>query len=317
MKLLPISPDANGTIDGTLHYALLANMPLSESMADADAVVVPIAYHPNYVFNPALLTIKKLVVILDYLEFGWDATEKENVLGLKNLHQFGHLASEEWSKLDEWIRLSETRMITFKRELFQRNVSDSMLPAEFPCLRDIPPVQTREEFDARPIEVFNSWGLSNPARPRLHGCIFITSQDTGFHVVDSWDQDNRFEPRTWASIHSPWYNRKPMDLVDSWNVRSKISVSLPGAGVKCFRSSEAPRGSIMALREDNLVWSYPWVNGRNCIRLTEGLEIADLLDATKRTDLYDIYRASQETIAKYRSEPYVRDYMLPKIAERL
>jgi len=316
MKLLVISPDASGTIDGTLHYHVLAHLPTTEGMAACDAVVVPIAYHGDYRFNPGLLAIKKPVILLDYLEMGWDAGDKENVLGRGALKQFGHLASEEWSKLDAWVR-DHPPVLTLKRELHQRDVSYTIQPAEFPCLRPLPPLQSKAEYDARPIEVFFSWGLSHPSRQRLHGDIFRNAHDSGIHVVDGWHQDGHFEKRTWATIHSPWYARQPIDVVDTWNSRAKISVSLPGAGQKCFRSAEAPRGSIMALQDDMMAWSYPWENYKNALWLVPGSEFKNLTLVTDRADLYDIYANSQQTCAKYFAPTYARDYLAPTISSRL
>lgn len=315
MNLLLLSPDASGAIDGTLKKMVL-NLPITDSSAFSDAAIVPIAWHPNFVFNTDLLKYKGKIIILDYLEMGWDAADKGNVLGRDDLTPFGHLSGDEWTNLSAWVSVHPP-VLTFKRELHENDRSDTLIPAEFTGLKPIPPIQSKAEFEARPMEVFFSWGLSNPSRPNLHGKIFQNAHCSGIHVIDGWEQDGRFEPHTWATIHSPWYARQPIEAIDRWNVRAKLSVSLPGAGVKCFRSAESPRGSIMALHRDKLAWSHPWVHGENCIRIGESVEFNDLLESTRRDDLYDIYIRSQETAAKYLTAPYCRDYLVPAIAARL
>lgn len=303
-------------MDGTLRANVLNHLPLTESLADADAVIVPITYHADFIFNPGLLALKKPVVILDYMEMGWDAGDKENVLGRNALQQFGNFNSDEWTMLDRWASRHPIAL-TFKRELHERDLSDTMLPCEFPCGGNIPSIQTKAQFDARPLEVFSSWGLSHPSRQRLHGEIFISAHAYGINVIDGWNQEGRYQRRNWATIHSPWYDRKPMDVIDGWNQQARIGISLPGAGRKCFRSAEAPCGSIMALLEDDMAWSFPWIDGINCIRLTEGEEFFDLETATRHSDLFDIYVESQHTIARYGCERYAREYILQSIEKIL
>jgi hypothetical protein len=48
--------------------------------------------------------------------------------------------------------------------------------------------------------------------------------------------------------------------------QSKITVSLPGSGEKCFRSSEAPLNSVMAMLDYNssILWQAGW-NETNCV----------------------------------------------------
>lgn len=319
MKLFVQSCDAGGDVNPIIRKTLLDYLPMTDSIAQADAVVVPVCFVNNFRFQVDLYRIKKPIVILDFLEFGWDADQKPNMLGTGSLRQFGHLASDEWDRLDTWAK-SHSAVLTFKRELHSRDKRDNVLPIEFPYHLPIPEVQTREQFDARPLEVFSAWGLSHPTRQALHGDIFRQSHREGINVIDAWDQDGHFESRNWATIHVPHYNRKSLAEVMRWNERAKISVSLPGAGVKCFRSAEAPVGSIMALHYDTMEWTYPWTHGENCIQMTPDFEVSTLLAATRFPrvpSLYDIYRASQETIAKYQSARYAREHVLAQIEARL
>jgi hypothetical protein len=72
----------------------------------------------------------------------------------------------------------------------------------------------------------------------------------------------------------------------------------------------------MALQRDDLAWSYPW-DDTNSIGLTPEMDFFSLLEATKRTDLYDLYCASDANMRKYESVAYARDYVLPEIQKVL
>lgn len=317
MRFYIQSFDQTWDVNPTIGESILKHLPCVDAIGLADAVIVVVCYKPNYRFHPQLMGITKPIVLLDFTEYGWDAGDKNNVLGTGMTQQFGHLAGEEWGKLDDWVG-SIYPLVHFKRELFAKDKSDRLLPIEFPCMRAARPIQTKEEFDARSLEVFNCWGLSHPIRQKLHGDIFRNAHDCGINVIDSWAQDDHFEGRSWATIHSPHYDRKPIEYVMQWNHKAKISVSLPGAGIKCFRSAESPVGSIMALQGDDLAWSIPWEHGVNCLRLETEDSFGSLLRHGWKDDyLFDIYRVSQETIAKYRAEAYTREYVLPAIKERL
>lgn len=309
-----LSPDATGARDGTVQAGLLDHLPNQVgSVLEADVIVVPISFLATYKFNEALHGLKKPYVLIDFLEFGWDAGDKNNILGSGMTQQFGHLNNSEYAKLDQWVWDHPPRL-TFKRELFKRDVSPTMLPVEFPCQMEIPLIQSKEEFDKRPLDIFFPWGFSHPSRPRLHGDIFRNAHVGAYTFVDHWDDLGHVVGNLWASIHTPWMRRHPISEVMRWNQRAKISVSLWGAGKKCFRHTmEAPVGSIMALPSDNLAWSFEWDHGMNCIRLDEKHEIDSLMNATTRQDLYEIYKNGQCTVARYCSRRYVDEYIMTEI----
>lgn len=315
MKLYIQSFDAEWDVNPMVRDGILNHLPLTDAMGLADAVIVVVCYKANYRFNVALQGINKPVILMDFTEFGWDAGTNKNVLGGGGYFtQFGHLNSDEWKKLDRWAQ-DHPVILHFKRELFHKDRTPRLIPIEFPCVIPARPVQSKGEFDARSIEVFNCWGLSHPARQWLHGDIFRNAHAKGINVIDAWS--HRIEGRAWASIHTPHYDRRQIGEVMDWNHRAKISVSLPGAGVKCFRSAEAPVGSIMAMWRDELAWSIPWIHCRDCITLTPGCEFEELQVASKLHGLYDIYRNGQETIDSYRSTRYVREYVKPAIESAL
>ena len=117
MNLHIISAHADGHIDGTAKLALYHHLPQTPNRNNADAVMVVISHYENYKFNEALLSIKKPVVFVDFMEyFGF--------LQLGVTHRFGidplprNIADiAEWQKLDAWVR-DNPPLAYFKRELF-------------------------------------------------------------------------------------------------------------------------------------------------------------------------------------------------------
>lgn len=320
MKLHLMSPDAHGRIDGTLNANLYGHLPLA-SYEDCDAVVVPVSYYGDYAFNTRLGDIRKPVIVVDFMEYygAWDEVDT---------HLFGKTGGRAtalplpagYEVFDAWVEAVKPALY-FKRELLAKDRSDTVIPIEFPCYLGGWEMENEANFNARKVEVFNCWGFSNPLRPKLHGEIFENMCGFGLNLIGAFDHfDHRMSeniPRLWATIFQPHFTRMPMSQVLLRQSQSKLAVSLPGAGIKCFRSGEAPVNSIMALPEDNLAWSFPWVHGENCIRLDPENLFWSLDDATKRDDLHKIYLASQQTVDRYRTRRYLDEYLLPEIAKRL
>jgi hypothetical protein len=317
VKLFLMSSDESGNIDPTPLHQIFKRLPLTTDLSQADAVVVPVAYFGNYKFNHNLTSLKKKIILFDFTEFGWPwHGQSDNVLGRGAFKNFPHLNTPEYAMLDKWAS-DFPATIHFKRELRKCDQSANMFPVSFLC--DIPPepIQSKEEFNARPIEVFYNWGYSHPSRRRLHGEIFCKADSKNIHVIDSLDHGDHFEgSRNWVTVHTPHYARKPMSHLMHWQKRAKLTVSMPGAGITCFRSAEVV-GSIMALQYDPLSWAYDWFNGVNCIRLSPGKEFEELNQALERDNLHDIYVASQESIDKWRPHRFIPEYVIPKIQERL
>lgn len=94
-------------------------------------------------------------------------------------------------------------------------------------------------------------------------------------------------------------------------------MSLPGAGVRCFRDFEAAAGSIPAFAHTGLGWSFPFVHGQNCIELHLQKVWEDLYEATQRDDLYEIYVASQDNTQNYLGPNYVQRHIIPSIEKRI
>lgn len=317
-----MSPDAAGRIDGTIQAHLFSGFPdVSSAPHDCDVILVPISTFTDYRFNPKLHDIKKPWVLLDYCELEWNYFDLCNPTLL-----FGRNAKEcrwlnpHWHPLDDFVR-ENPPAVYFKRELLAKDATETVRPIDWPVYFGSPELDTEDKFNTRPIEVFFQWGYSSPYRPQLHAAMFDAMATHGLGVISETDHFHGYftNPcaRTWASIFSPHYARKPITTTQWYQERSKISVSLPGCGKKCFRHGEACWNTIMALHRDGLAWSYDWTHGVNCIRLIPGEEFQDLNAWTKRPELFQIYLAGNETMEKYRKQNYVENYLTPLIEARL
>lgn len=320
MKIHIIGADARH-VNPIIRQSLLNHLtPQVGSIAHADVVVVPLVDTVGYTFNPQLHNISflgKKWVLLDYIEYGANKSPK---------HAFGDGSTmavmgdrhEEWLKLDSFIQ-SHRPSAYFKRELRLDYADASILPLEFPStvMRHTP--QDKATFDARPIEVFNVWGYSNDIRPYAHCQILQTANASGRpFCTDVRHLKYECRGRTWVSHHSPYYDRVQISTILEWQAKAKISVSLPGCGVKCIRHGEAASTSIMAMVDDGARWSFPWEHHVNAIVIDTANHISGWLEHFSRVDaLYDIYRAGLENHDRYISDRYANEYIIPKIKERL
>lgn len=322
MRVHVLSPDGANRVDGAVTAHLLSGFPdKSSSPHDCDVIMVPVTTLQGFRFNPKLRDIKKPWVLLDFCELEWNYFDLGNdtMLFGKNAKECRWL-NPHWHPFDEFVR-ENPPVVCFKRELLAKDATDTIRPIDWPVYFESPILHTEEQFNSRVLEVFFQWGYSSPHRPRLHGEIFQAMATHGIGVISEPDHFHGYfaNPcaRTWASIFTPHYARKPITTAQWYQERAKLTVSLPGCGTRCFRHGEACWHTIMALHNDNHLWSYPWNHGENCIRLQPGHEFENLDGATKRSDLFSIYLAGNATMEKYRTWNYVPDYLTPLIEARL
>lgn len=319
MRFHIISADAAGQIDGTAKLSLYDHIPQTNSITSCDAVIVPISYFENFRFNESLYHIKKPIVIVDFMEyFGF--------LPLGETHLFGsgelpvNLRDNlEWDRLNRWV--FGINKVYFKRELFDDFSQLAVHPIEWPCTHPAWPIESKEAFDSRPFEVFYNWGYSNHLRPQMQASILSLMAAGKIDVISSFDHIDAkiHEPQPkWIAIHSPHTHRRPFSEIQLRQAQSKCSISLPGSGVCCFRSVEAPLHTMPVICDYGKRWSIPWVHGENCIRLFESGVTAHWLSETmKDKDLHQIYVNAQETLDRYRSTRYVNEYFIPIIQQHL
>lgn len=316
-----VSPDRNGKLDGPVHFIL--------KELKTDIPLVPVTFYQDYQFDQSLYWKLDNYILFDFCEYGandWDMQET-HLWGI-NSKKFPQTQTHEWEKFDEFVA-KKPPLIYFKRELLQKDFKLGIYPIEYPSFHPPYPVQSEKEFNMRPLQVFFCWGHSHESRRVLHGNIFSNAAIKGYGVVDNFnfiDQAKREYKDLWVTIQTPHYARISMEEVLNINGQAKLSVSMPGAGIKCFRHSESPVNSVMVMRNDNLAWSYPWIAGLDCIKF--GLPVTkdgirgvlgqwDAIEVMENwlnhDGLYGIYKKGVEKLDKYRLSNYVNNYLSPII----
>lgn len=322
---MTFSAHRNGQLDAPT-YNLLKEISI-------DIPIVPLNNFSNYEFNDELYNLDKWV-LADFLEMGANDYDRQETLVFGyNSHKFKKAQTEEWKKFDKFVR-EKPPILTLKREFLAKDsLWRNIYPIDFPCFHSPQPIQTKEEFDARKIELFHFWGHSHEIRRATHGNIFVNSTKRGYGVIDNFyhiRQGINEYNRVWVTIQVPHYARIPMEQIIFINGNSKLSLSLPGAGAKCFRMAESPMNSIMVMEEDKMVYAHPWIHGFNCIKipLSDDMDeirgvknqwrvIETIEAALQRDDLYQIYLRGVENCNKYLLENYVKNYLDHLIKQHL
>ena len=304
-----VSADRNQKLDGSV-------LRIAQHIDTGGIPIMPMTRIEDFVFNESLYTLDKYI-LLDYSELYWNSENTDTHLFGKNTSDFPEIfKGDEWKKFDDFVR-GNPPLIYFKRELFRKDVGGNVFPIDYPCWTNPYPIQTKEEFDARPINVFNYWGRSSEYRVRLHADIWRNSSRNGAAICDNLYHLNAFlqeerSPNKWVTVNTPHYSRIPIESILQINGMSKLSISMRGAGMKCFRHAESPTNSVMVMDNDDLAWGYSWIDSKNCLKI-DGDPIEEIELFTKADNLYEIYVNGMETIDKYRIENYVNNYIQPII----
>jgi len=198
-------------------------------------------------------------------------------------------------------------------------------------------VDTSEEYNARPIDIFMSWGYSSESRPKLMGELLRRAGEFSAHfVLTEEDLDRALvekRERIFALLFTPHYRRIHISKIIDWQSKAKISVSMFGAGKKCFRHAEASYNSLMAQQQPDAVqWSYPWIAGTNCIQLPEGNRLGQTAWEPEETvavnwlfnalrceqgKLFPVYVQCVQNNRHYLNSTYAIYYLLPRILKAL
>ena len=268
----------------------------------------------GFKFNNKLKTVGRYVLV-EVSELGWDYKFIDSHTWGQNTANFPQYEDDEYKKFDDWVA-SNPPLFTLQRELLKKDVTDICKPIDYPCWYEVPSPQSRGEFNGRPISGFYFWGRSHEARLRLHSQIWSEASKRGFSVCDNPNFFERFveeeKGTLFASMWMPHYGRMEMQKVLEMQQYAKVSIALPGAGVKTFRHTESSYNAVMLKWPDNLAWAYPWVDGVNCLIAGEGGEI-DAVFAAK--NLYETYCSGVENCRKYQVNNYVNNYLNPLLVQ--
>ena len=301
-----ILADKNGNVDSSYH-TLVKHIP-------TDIPIVMVSYLDNFVFNDELLSLKpKEFIVVDFIEMGWDYDYSNHTLE----NYYKRFKGEEWKKYHDWAYNSEPLMC-FKRELDKVTAKEQgYCPIDYPATVEPIPIQSKEEFNNRPITAAYYFGRSHEGRLRLHGNIWEGATKYGYSVCDNIYQFNDFmhheRGEKYISLHLPHYSRIDISHLMSINGMAKIGIVPHGAGIKTFRASEVSCNSVMLMWEDNLSWSYEWVHGVNCLKCKQGEELETIRQWQNSDKLYNIYLEGVKTWEKYQTKNYIDNYLMPII----
>lgn len=315
-----VSPDIRGTVDQPT-FSIVKDI-------KTDVPIVPFNFFNDYQFNPNLKALDKWILV-DMGEYGANQwTQEQTHIWGKNSELFNQSNNDECKKFDEFVA-SNPPLVYFKRELLKKDASENILPIDFPCFHPPRPIETKEQFEARRFSVFNAWGYSHELRRMFQGYAYINAVQKDHCIIDNLEHlehekdDHR---QKWISVFTPWYRRYDMRNILDIQGKCKLSVSLPGAGIKCFRHSEASLNSTMVMREDKLAWSYEWEHNKNCIKFSVSDDMNDLRglngaqaaidaieEAIRNPNLYEIYCECVRNVQNYMLSNYTTNYLQPII----
>lgn len=310
MRFSIASPDAYDRIDPPVNR-ILTYLP---SEGGEHVTVVPITRLHDFKFD---LRIGGPWVLVDFTEFGWDWKQDTSYLWGVNRLDHEWFKGDEWRKLDDFI-LKNPPILTFQRELLEKDVSDKHLPIEYLNYSQPVTPDTEEQFSKRPVDVMFNWGRSHEARPKLHGDIFRESGRYGYSVVSQWDHIERQCAENnpggvWCAIHTPHFARIDCREAIEWFGKCKIVVAMNGCGVKTFRHGEIPN-SIVASPMDELAWK---ASPRVWLSVDHIRELKKVLDGDWDASPYGLYMDSIEYADSLRPERYIAEYIKPEIRSRL
>lgn len=266
--------------------------------------IVMVSYSDNFVFNEDLLSLKQdEFILIDFIEMGWNYDWNKH--SIENYHK--RFNGDQWGKYHDWAY--EKPLLCFKRELdLPTSTIEGYFPIEYPCLTDKWPIETREQFNNRPLNAFQYWGRSNEHRLRIHSEIWLHAYRKGFSVCDNLYYISEFLKNEggekWSTLWIPHWARVEINNLMIINNLSKLSLSWEGAGNKCFRDAEAPVNSVMVRHKNNMAWSFPW-DESNSVLVEHGKEIEGIEEALKDEYLYDVYIEGMKNVDKYRLENYI------------
>lgn len=280
-------------------------------------------------FNEEVYSLRdREYICVDVIEGGWDNPITETLIVGNNTKDFRFLQWDKWEVLHNFMT-ENTPKLYFKRELLLKDETETILPIEYVNYQPYYELQDEQEFNQRPIVAMNFWGRSHEARLMLQGAIWKFAAKNGYSVCDNIYQYNDFmhherSAKKILSFHIPFYSRIPVIELMKIAAFSKFCISLPGCGVKCFRSTgEAINNTICVLPEDELAYSYPLIHNKNCIKFSNEGDITGLknewkvmeaiVEALQNPNLYDIYCEGKKVAEWYQVNNYIKNYLEPII----
>ena len=299
---------------------------------DSNVIFVIHNYRKDYIFDSELAKVvtklNKPIIMFDFVEAGVHKFPSI-FAGIRGIERYSNKSFEGF--FDFFATQLPNVKLYFKRELLESEDLTKfpfvVKPIEYSSRLPKYNKDTKEEFNKRLIDIYMVWGYSNYARPLLHAELMKRqAYRSSSQLICSHSYLYRTTtPHKVVLIYTPYFLREPLSVILEAQRNTKISISLNGNGQKCFRHSESPWNSIMAMKDTNLVWTYPWIDGKNCIRLPVVGETRKLdeVASVKKMDcylnqpdkLYQIYLEGSKTMDDYTESHYVPKYIAKEILE--
>ena len=317
---------------GSLYIPKYSNHQFVSNIDEADVIIFGYAVKQNYNFKKHNIGNKPIVVI-DYNELG-PFTLNDNFIGFNTHSWFKQF--EGWNNLNYWLQDIQSNIkIYFKREFEKGSYHPPIptYPIEYMSFNERfwnQNTQSFEEFNKRIFKLALIFSLSHTSRPLLFAklveklyCCNMCFDERILEYNEYYDSsfnNNEGILLLYKPCFFRLHHNKMMDLYQ----KSKISISLHGAGKKCNRETEVSFESVPAIQETNQYYTYPWIDGKNCIILPNQKNDPfrlDLEDAINKMlsylqqpeELYQIYLNSQKNSLNYRIDNYLTRHIIPKL----
>ena len=331
MKYFMMSADARGEFDPPGWDVVRFTPGRTEDKSQADVIFLVSNRHPMFRFNERLHEemVGKPWVFFNWTENGWDWNQQVSHFYGKNTEKFfGDGYNEHWRAFDKFIQ-EHPPILTFQRELLERDRSEKILPLEYTGWLPESGSDTKDEFRKRPISALFNWGRSSESRMYMHAAFFSQAPAFGYDVISEWShiekaiKENISGPLKMCSVHAPHFARIDVREVQKFCRMSQIGVIMNGAGVKTFRDAECAQDLLMARPYNLLAWTYPWDETNSIVlpdcQTVESAQkaIKVIMDSIMRPDIYDIYMAGQDNARRYRHENYLRQHVQANVEKAL
>jgi len=250
----------------------------------------------------AVMASDKPKIVFDYWEIDWHTPSINPPHGVL-------------PELFQWKAYFKRHLQAEKVDPFDFYAGGSIYPIDFYNHLTWPTLDSFDEFQARPIDILMTYGLSHPMRPAVHASLLAACHDYGWTFITKPEHMLKEEPPFVVLLHTPHYDRLPMDELMLLQSQAKITISLPGAGTKCFRHSEAPINSVMAMPKDNLAWQAGW-DGSNSIQVESTPEkwpLALKVEIDHPQNLYQLYLNGTKRAMEIKPDKVWNEYLKPII----
>jgi len=302
------------------------------SLDECDIIfIVPVFHSKEYFLNTELAAridrSKKPIAFFDYNELGWWVNDLyDHIFGINTIQgtQFGEnelLVPYEY--LSEWMRsmfLAKRVVAYFKRELHkttrEKYPDKNIYPIDWVNHIVWDTIDTEQEYNARPIEILFIFGQSHPQRMSFVSSVISFAQVYEWGICTDPSDIEHIPGKKVAMFHRGHWNRLSQQEMYNLQSQAKITVSMPGYGVKCFRDAEAPVNSLLAIMKTDIVRMIDW-SVAGAVMMVQGKMFSQLENALSNSaELYSRYLSCVKQSENSKPNKIWYDYILPKLSKQ-